>query len=110
MTYKIACGFETRHEVRDEAKVATIAASLESSGWVGTPIVIYDNGVLTAVTGTHRLEACERIGYTPHTITLAEVFNEAGLDLAGIEEECDYDLVKILNYLPSSTANKYGIE
>lgn len=109
-TYKMTCGFETRHEVRDERKVASIAASLERDGWIGAPVVIYDAGTLVAVTGVHRLEACERAGRRPHTITLREVFDEAGLDLAEIEVECDYDLRAIIDYLPEETAAKYGIE
>lgn len=101
---------ETRHEVRDRAKVAAIAESLERDGWVGAPVVVYDSGVLTAVTGTHRLAACEIAGIQAPTITLAEIFAECGLDLAEIENDCDYDIAQIVNYLPADVAGRYGIE
>lgn len=102
--------YETRHEVRDAEKVRQIAASLEAEGWIGAAVVIYHGGTDIAITGVHRLAACAQIGIYPVTMDLADVFNEAGLDLPSIEIECDYDIPSMIAYLPADIADKFGIE
>jgi len=51
------------HEVRDKEKLERLAASMESEGWKGRPILVYDVGRgLEALTGSHRIKAAEKAG------------------------------------------------
>ena len=52
------------HEVRDEAKFAALVDSMETSGWVGRPLLVVDEGGgdYVALTGSHRLSAALEAG------------------------------------------------
>lgn len=53
-----ALSIEPLHEVRDTDKVAALAESMATAGWLGRPVLVYDDGNgLHALTGTHRIAA-----------------------------------------------------
>lgn len=106
-----------RHEVNDWAKVEALAESMERDGWQGAPLVRWDNYLIT---GTHRYYAASRLlewsdGKIP-TITLEELYEEAGMDFAEMEEAladyvicANYDEL-LVNELPAEIREKYGID
>lgn len=104
------------HNVDDAMKVAEIATSLRANGWTGAPIVVW--GESDALTGTHRLAACEVAGIEPETITLEEVFAEDDADWneamrlynEGTTGIVGIDIVPALNLLSDATRAKYGID
>lgn len=113
-------GYATIHDVNDDAKVAELVASMRANGWAGMPIVVWDD---KALTGVHRLAACEITGIQPETIDLADVFAEAGenfddavadyLDYYDRSPNADWDsgiTERIYPYLSSKIQNKYGIQ
>lgn len=96
----------------DEMKVNAIIDDMKNNGWIGAPIVVWDD---TLVTGNHRYAACQEIDMEPETIELSEVFEEDGLNF---EEEhaiagypCSSDnLAYFLSALSDEIINKYGIQ
>lgn len=104
------------HEVEDAAKVETLAEAMVADGWVGAPLVVWDDALLT---GVHRYAAAMSLDWTDAevpTIAVEDVFAEAGLDFAAVcaEEMCDdsnsADLVYVLNVLPAAVRDAYGID
>jgi hypothetical protein len=97
--------------------VLEIAKSLESDGWQGMPIVLF-NGFL--ITGSHRVDAlCQAdldYRFEVPTVDLNDVFEEAGLDLEetmddeSSEEPWDSNFCFVLNALPVNVVEKYGIQ
>jgi len=106
------------HEVRDYEHMRKLMASMEANGWVGAPLVIWDDEFL--ITGAHRYAAAMELGWAESeipTIELAEVFAEAGLDFDALHAEYDYPtigehslLVELLKELPEEIREKYGID
>jgi hypothetical protein len=106
------------HEVRDYEHMKKLMASMEANGWVGAPLVIWDDEYL--ITGSHRYAAAMELGWDESeipTIELAEVFAEAGLDFEQLHAEYGYPtidehgmLVALLNELPEEIREKYGID
>lgn len=60
------------HEIKDWAKVDSIAASMDAEGWTSYPVLVVDcgEGVGQALTGTHRLAAAHRCGIDPDIYTI----------------------------------------
>lgn len=105
------------HEVRDEAKVAALAAAIERDGWQGSPLVVVDD--INLITGCHRYAAVRSLGWEDAeipTVELAEVFDGAGLDLETVmaDEGCesidDAAFVYVVNALPAEVRESYGID
>lgn len=104
------------HEPDDQAKVATLAASMERVGWIGAPLVAWGNAFLT---GAHRVAAARSLDWTDAhipTVAIEDVFAEAGLDFDAVrvEEGCDGVDSALLPYvlaaLPASIREAYGID
>lgn len=77
------------HEVTDEAKVETIAASMREHGWVGHPILIDDDesNEPKAITGTHRIAAAELAGIDVEYYSLADT----DIDIGALFFDCNDD-------------------
>jgi hypothetical protein len=70
------------HPPRDRAKLATLVAGMQESGWEGRPILVWDNGNGTyALTGSHRLAAAKKAD-----IAVPVVYVDADLFSAALEE------------------------
>ena len=110
-------GFETIHDINDDAKVSELVASMQAKGWVGMPIVIWDD---KALTGVHRIAAAEIAEIRPETIDLADVFAEDGADFDEAVEAYQYaqernaewtaGLDTMYGLLSAATRDKYGIQ
>lgn len=106
---------EMLHEVRDEAKLAELVASIERDGWQGAPLVADGEQLLT---GTHRYAACKALGmadYEIPTIDVRDLFAEAGLDFDATYAENDggdwmQSMIWTLEALPQATRDEYGID
>lgn len=46
-----------RHEVRDRGKLASLAEAMAEDGWQGRPLLVIDDAVPFALTGSHRIAA-----------------------------------------------------
>lgn len=108
----------TLHTVQDEAKVDQIANSLIRDGWVGAPLVAWDE---LLVTGVHRYAATQALDWSNYEIPmveLADLFAEQGLDLDALVAEIDADgtlqpyaiLCELVRELPDATLAEYGID
>ena len=104
------------HEVRDEAKLRELIASMDADGWQGAPLVVCGDQLIT---GTHRYAATQELGWADHdipTIELAELFEMAGLDMAEVHAEhgCptldDPAFAEFLGELPADIREEYGID
>ena len=88
MTYKSvrANPVTPMHEVRDEAKLQSIIASMESTGWTGRPVLVFDDaeGQYKAITGSHRIAAAKAVGIE---IPVAIISDD---DCAIVIDELDY--------------------
>lgn len=101
---------ETLHTVDNREKVEQIKANLERDGWVGAPLVVDGDQLLT---GTHRYTAAKELDWVDYDIPMIEIsdlFAEHGLDWNAIMDDEDYDLVSALAYLPEDIRNEYGID
>ncbi len=99
------------HEATDANRVAELVASMEVNGWQGSPLVTLGDGEL--LTGAHRHTAYVQVFDTDYgipTISLDDVFTEAGLDLAGVMEEERCELIYVLDHLPADVRQEYGID
>ena len=111
------------HEVRDAAKVETIAESMMQNGWIGAPIVT--DGEYQALTGAHRLaavsvvngryetfESDRKIDEIP-TIDIRDIWAEAGMaesiDAYLTYEACD-EYITIVGMLPTAICEEYGLD
>lgn len=115
----------TYHQVRDEAKLAEIEASMAANGWVGAPIVT--DGEYEALTGSHRLVAArhindrwERGDNVQHvdipTIDIREIWTEAGMS-ESIDEYLTYTycdeyatVCQLLREQAPAIAEHYGLD
>ena len=104
------------HEITDPDKVKALVASIEANGWQGPPLV-RDGEYL--ITGTHRYAAAQELGMMDHeipTIELAQLFEDAGLDIDELHAEYDHPTIDdplfdhFLGELPQDILDKYGIE
>ncbi len=98
------------HAVADQAKVEGIAASLESNGWQGAPLVVDGENLLT---GVHRYAAAQSLDWVDYeipTIEISDIFAANGLDWAQMMEEENGDLEYVLRQLPQAVLDKYGID
>lgn len=108
---------EVLHEVRDEAKVAELAASIGRDGWQGAPLVADGEQLLT---GTHRYAACKLVGLADDeipTIDVRDLFAGAGMDFDATWAEAEdiygdwmQAMVCALETLPAATRDEYGID
>jgi diguanylate cyclase (GGDEF)-like protein len=74
-----------RHDVRRPEAVDALAKSIAERGWVGRPLlVVTDDGVRVAWTGTHRLAAAKQAGLSADKIPTIEV-DGAALRAAGYD-------------------------
>lgn len=61
------------HEVRDEAKLEALIASMIVNGWQGRPVLAIDCGdYLQALTGSHRIAAAEAAEIEVETLTISQ--------------------------------------
>ncbi len=66
---------EPPHEVKDEAKLADLIASMRAAdtGWVGRPLVVFGvPGSYQAITGSHRLAAAREVMNTIPCVVLTD--------------------------------------
>lgn len=96
----------------DDNKVKAIAESIKVNGWVGAPMVVWGDFIIT---GNHRYAACQMVDYEPETITLEEVFEEDGLDFGAAHAAADFctpdwALDQLLMQLSDEIVEKYGIQ
>lgn len=79
------------HDHYDADHLAEIKDSIAAHGWQGVPLVTYGKHLLT---GTHRYLACKQLQWRERdipTISIEQVFAEAGLDFAAVCREYEVD-------------------
>ncbi|KOX10115.1 ParB N-terminal domain-containing protein [Nocardiopsis sp. NRRL B-16309] len=109
-----ATGFATGQPDRDAGHVNEIAASMETHGWHGAPLVVLSD-YARAYTGTHRLAAAEQadLDYVP-AVELADIFEACDLDLLQICEDEDLSILEdrpeVLRHLPDDIRAAYGLD
>lgn len=110
------------HGVKDKAKLASLISKMESSGWVGRPIPIYEGHAgKTALTGSHRIAAARKAGVEVPTYEvegLADFVDSEGrtIDdmrrdddvLAFLEEFGDKDAIALINEEIETNAAEWG--
>jgi uncharacterized ParB-like nuclease family protein len=82
------------HEVRDEDKLSALIESMGRDGWIGRPILVFEdpdstNGYIHALTGTHRLNAAQALGFEVPVISIERECRNQGLDDVFLEELWD---------------------
>ena len=109
------------HEPTDPEKVQSLRASLTAHGWIGAPLVLWSEDTGELITGAHRFAAADSLGWEHADIPivlLADVFEDAGLDLDTALAENDWPAlpfewwraVAVLNELPVEVRERYGID
>jgi hypothetical protein len=108
---------EALHEVRDEAKVSELAASIAAAGWQGAPLVADGEQLLT---GTHRYAAAKLVGLADDeipTLDVRDLFASVDLDFDATWTEAEdiygdwyQAMVYALGQLPTTTRDEYGID
>ena len=108
---------EPLHEVRDADKLAELVASMEADGWTGTPVVVagLGNGVVRALTGSHRLQAAQDAGIDEvPVVSIEDLCAESGIDWDELLDEFGGDLFEAGRYvcgeLPRSVTEAYGLD
>ncbi|MBW3534321.1 MAG: ParB N-terminal domain-containing protein [Gemmatimonadetes bacterium] len=95
-------------------RIRELAEEMREMGWAGSPLVVHGDQVLS---GAERYEAARFLGREDEvpTITLVEVFEEAGMDMpqiaseeGGIESEGEF-FEDYLRDLPRHVRDKYEI-
>ena len=109
---------QTYHEPTDEAKVAEIAASMESDGWVGAPLVTWGDELL--LTGAHRYTAAKSLAWPDSdipTVDIADLAAAQGIDWDAHCAEWDVDGIDsgmlpyaINDAIPAAVRDEYGID
>lgn len=107
---------QTVHEAEDQAKVEALAASMRADGWVGAPVVVWDDAY--QITGVHRAAAADLAGIEMETIDLSAVFAEDGADWfaavetynAGDGSYWTTDVEPMIEMLSAEIKAKYGID
>ena len=95
------------------AKVEKLTESMIAHGWVGQPIVVDGEQLIT---GNHRHEAANRAGVQAEVIDIRYIFSEQELDYDAImAKEMVYDdwyqaLQYALKEIPQEVQNEYGID
>lgn len=98
------------NDVADAEKIAGLIASMEADGWTGAPVVVDGD---QAVTGSHRIAAACKVGLDIPTVSIRDLFAEAGLDYDdAVEEYGDrYEvIVHADRFLPASIIDRYGLD
>lgn len=114
------------HDVRDDDKVAQLAASMREHGWQGAPVVVipgtdygWGEGDPIAITGSHRIAAAIEAEIdvpaidlndllAAHDLTLAELDDEHGTQP---DDELHQEAVERLDYhLPRDVVEYYGLD
>lgn len=104
------------HEVRDTTLLAELIASMTKNGWVGVPLVV---GGDQLVTGAHRWAAWRAIGRKDHEIPVIELhdlFALAGVDMLDAHERhgcptiVEPEYVSFLAELGRGLLEEYGID
>jgi len=109
-----ATGYVTGQYDRDAGHVNEIAASMETHGWHGAPLVVLSD-YARAYTGTHRLAAAEQAGLDEvPAVELADLFEACDLDLWEICETEGLSILEdrpeILAHLPQDVRAAYGLD
>lgn len=103
------------HEVRDESKLAALVDAMETSGWVGRPLLVVDEGGgdYVALTGSHRLAAAQavRMSSVPvvvvpqcERLTVEPVLGGADVCLDGVRLSEDDDRLAAMEALDHAVA------
>lgn len=109
-----ATGYTTGQYDLDTNYVNEIAASMESHGWQGAPLVVLSD-YARAYTGTHRLAAAEQadLDEVP-AVELADLFEACDLDLWEICETEGLSVLEdrpqVLEHLPADIRAAYGLD
>ncbi len=108
---------DTYHEVKDEAKVQALMASMERDGWQGAPLVAEGDQLYT---GVHRYTAAQRLGWADYqipTVDVREIWEALGRDFEAevaevIDDYADGSvcIAEMLGNLPQETKDYYGID
>lgn len=109
-----ATGYITGQPDLDQQHVDNITNNMRAHGWQGAPLVVLPD-YARAYSGTHRIAAAEaaELDEIP-AVTLADLFEAAGLDLNTITDENDLsilnDRAEILDHLPDGIRAAYGLD
>jgi len=105
------------HDPDDLDKVRALTDDMAARGWVGAPLVAFGEQL---VTGSHRYAAARALDWTDAdvpTVTLEEVFAEAGLDFAAVYADHDEPAFGSFEFgymvrheLPAAVRDRYGID
>ena len=129
---ELANAWEPPHFTMDANKIRKLMTSIRHDGWLGAPLVA-DELANQLLTGSHRWSAVHDllvvdpawgISATIPVIGLADVFRDAGMNLAqvqhkhGLNQHCvvprsrwpEPKYALVLLELPAPTQEKYGID
>lgn len=106
------------HEIRDEALLDALIASMQRDGWLGAPLV---GDIISGqlITGSHRWAAAREAGIEAPIIDIRDVFADVGLDydriMAEVAAEAEYlsewAMIEIaVADLPGPVRDQYGID
>jgi hypothetical protein len=97
------------HDIRDEAKLSELVASMQVHGWQGAPLVADGDQLIT---GSHRYVAAEQAGIVALVVDIRDIYPE--WDALHAEygaptiDESDYTFA--LADLPTALREEYGID
>lgn len=106
------------HKPEDQDHLVEIIQSIEANGWIGAPLVIFGDQLIT---GSHRYAACQALDWSDGeipTVALEDIFAYCGLDFETLSAEEGnpdpitdmIDFTALLAYLPSAVRAEYGID
>lgn len=121
--YENPLNFYPVHEIRDKNKLQSLKEEIKNNGWRNCPpLVLFEN--IHLMSGAHRWAVAVELGKEIPVITLAGIFEEAGIDYEDSKEESGYNrqqednyhayplsgVEAIVAYLPECIREKYGID
>lgn len=114
--WPIPLNMYTDHAEPDDEAVSALAADMDERGWVGAPVVVWDD---LAITGTHRIAAWKSIDADRvPCVDVADLLDAHGLvlDRASADEQYgpDYTTVELIAAsvanLPDDIIDTYGLD
>lgn len=102
------------HDVRDDAKLTELTASMREQGWQGAPVVISREGFGDqALTGSHRIAAAEAAEIDVPVVEIRDLMADNGQDFDALAAELGgwYEVaVRLGYYLPADVTAYYGLD
>lgn len=101
------------NEANRPGDLAAVTASMEASGWQGLPLVIDDRGLESGgqlLTGSHRHAVACALGIDVPLVSVTEIAEKAGLDLAAFGYGDGTDWEQFFAALPAEVLAATGFD